>query len=55
MLETGALPVPLEILSQQAIGASLGEDAIRTGLNSIALGMAAVLVFMLASTTRAPA
>ncbi len=47
VLETGALPVPLEILSQQAIGASLGEDAIRTGLNSIALGMAAVLLFML--------
>ena len=47
VLETGALPVPLEILSQQAIGASLGEDAIRTGLNSIALGMAAVLIFML--------
>jgi preprotein translocase subunit SecD len=48
VLETGALPVPLEILSQQAVGASLGEDAIRTGLNAIALGMAAVLVFMLA-------
>ena len=47
VLETGALPVPLEILSQQAIGASLGEDAIRTGLNSIALGIAAVLLFML--------
>ena len=47
VLETGALPVPLDILSQQAIGASLGEDAIRTGLNSIALGMAAVLIFML--------
>ena len=47
VLETGALPVPLEILSQQAIGASLGEDAIRTGLNAIALGIAAVLLFML--------
>jgi preprotein translocase subunit SecD len=48
VLETGALPVPLEILSQQAVGASLGEDAIRTGLNAIALGMLAVLVFMVA-------
>ena len=48
VLETGALPVPLEILSQQAVGASLGEDAIRTGLNAIALGMVAVLLFMVA-------
>lgn len=46
VLETGALPVPLDILSQQAVGASLGEDAIRTGINAIALGLAAVLVFM---------
>ena len=47
MLETGALPVPLEVVSQQAVGASLGEDAIRQGVRAIAVGMAAVLVFML--------
>ena len=47
VLETGALPVPLEVVSQQAVGASLGEDAIRQGVRAIAVGMAAVLVFML--------
>ena len=47
VLETGALPVPLEVVSQQAVGASLGEDAIRQGIRAIAVGMAAVLVFML--------
>ena len=35
----GSLPVPLEIISQQAIGASLGEDAIRQGINASALGL----------------
>lgn len=47
VLKTGALPVPLEIISQEAVGASLGEDAIRVGLRSIALGLALVLLFML--------
>ncbi len=47
VLETGALPVPLEVISQQAVGASLGEDAIRQGVRAVALGMAAILVFML--------
>jgi preprotein translocase subunit SecD len=47
VLETGALPVPLEVISQQAIGASLGEDSIRQGIRAVALGMAAVLIFML--------
>ncbi len=47
VLKTGALPVPLEIISQEAVGASLGEDAIRVGLRSIALGLALVILFML--------
>jgi preprotein translocase subunit SecD len=47
VLRTGALPVPLEIINQQAIGASLGEDAIRMGLNAILYGFALVVIFML--------
>jgi preprotein translocase subunit SecD len=47
VLRTGALPVPLEVINQQAIGASLGEDAIRVGLKAISYGFALVVFFML--------
>ncbi len=53
VLRTGALPVPLEITSQQAIGASLGQDAISQGIKASALGLALVFVFMLAYYRRA--
>jgi preprotein translocase subunit SecD len=47
VLRTGALPVPLEVINQQAVGASLGEDAIRIGLQAITYGFALVILFML--------
>ncbi|MBN1834860.1 MAG: protein translocase subunit SecD [Spirochaetales bacterium] len=47
VLRTGALPVPLEVINQQAVGASLGEDAIRLGLRAIIIGFALVVLFML--------
>ena len=47
VLKTGALPVPLEIISQDSVGASLGEDTIRVGLRAIFLGLAMVIAFML--------
>lgn len=47
VLRTAALPVDLEITSQQAIGASLGQDSIRVGLRAITLGFLLVIVFML--------
>ena len=53
VLRTGSLPVPLEIISQQAIGASLGEDAIRQGINASALGLALVFLFMILYYRRA--
>ncbi len=53
VLRTGSLPVPLEIISQQAIGASLGEDAIRQGMNASALGLALVFLFMILYYRRA--
>jgi preprotein translocase subunit SecD len=53
VLRTGALPVPLQIISQQAIGASLGEDAIREGVNASALGLGLVVLFMLVYYRRA--
>jgi preprotein translocase subunit SecD len=45
--------VPLEITSQQATGASLGQDAINQGIRASALGLALVFVFMLLYYRRA--
>ena len=46
-LRTAALPVELEVVNQQSIGASMGEDTIRQGLYALLGGIAAVLIFML--------
>ncbi len=47
ILRSAALPVELIVESQQAIGASLGEDSILEGRNAILIGLVAVFVFML--------
>jgi len=46
VLRTGALPVPLDIINQVAIGASLGEDAIQQGVKAITYGFILVIIFM---------
>ncbi|MFA5513942.1 MAG: protein translocase subunit SecD [Sphaerochaetaceae bacterium] len=48
VLKTAALPIELIVVSQQAVGASLGEDAVRSGLIAILLGLALVFIFMIA-------
>jgi preprotein translocase subunit SecD len=52
-LRTGSLPVPLEITSQQAIGASLGQDAINQGIKASIIGIGLVMAFMLLYYRRA--
>jgi len=47
MLRTAGLPVTLEVVSQQSIGASMGADTIRQGLFALLGGVAMVLAFML--------
>ena len=47
VLQTAWLSVPLEVESQQVIGASLGDQAIQQGIRALVVGLAAVLVFML--------
>ena len=47
VLQTAWLNVPLEVESQQVIGASLGEDSIRAGAKAIILGLGLILIFML--------
>jgi protein-export membrane protein SecD len=46
-LNLGALPVPIELLSTQTIGASLGRDALDKGVRAGILGLIAVAIFLL--------
>jgi preprotein translocase subunit SecD len=47
VLKTAALPINLNVIDEQAVGASLGSDAIRTGIWAMLFGFVAVIVFMI--------
>ncbi len=47
-LRGGALPVPVEIVENRTIGASLGRDSIQSSINAGIGGLILVLVFMVA-------
>ncbi len=47
ILRSAALPVELVVETQQAIGASLGDDSILEGRNAVVIGLLAVFAFML--------
>ncbi len=46
-LNAGALPVPVEVIENRTVGATLGEDSLRKSLTAGLGGTIAVLVFML--------
>lgn len=46
-LNAGALPVPITLLSQQNVGASLGHDSLVKSLNAGVIGFLAVVLFMI--------
>ncbi|WPD23872.1 MAG: protein translocase subunit SecD [Candidatus Electrothrix scaldis] len=46
VLRVGALPAPVEIIQNMTVGASLGKDSIKRGLNSGLFGALMVLLFM---------
>jgi protein-export membrane protein SecD len=46
VLKSGALPAPVEIVEERTVGPSLGAASISAGLNSVALGLLMVAVFM---------
>jgi len=48
VLKTAALPIELTVVSQQAVGASLGEDTVSSGLIAILIGLLLVFLFMVA-------
>ena len=47
VLQTARLDVPLEVESQQVIGASLGDAAIKQGMMALSWGLLLVFVFMI--------
>ncbi len=46
-LNAGALPVPIKLISQQTIGASLGQDSLQKSLQAGLYGLMLVAVFMI--------
>ncbi len=51
-LNAGALPLPLELVSQTQIGATLGKDTIQKGLFAGTIGIIIVALFMIANYKR---
>lgn len=47
-LNAGALPVPVELISQQSIGASLGAESLQKSLSAGAWALVVVMLFMIA-------
>lgn len=46
-LNAGALPVPINLISQQTVGASLGEMSLEKSLRAAMIGFLAVILFMI--------
>ncbi|OHA14414.1 MAG: protein-export membrane protein SecD [Candidatus Tagabacteria bacterium RIFCSPLOWO2_01_FULL_39_11] len=45
-LNSGALPLPIELISQQTVGASLGENSLEKGIKAGIFGIALVMIFL---------
>jgi protein-export membrane protein SecD len=46
-LNSGALPIPISLISQQSVGASLGETALKKGIWAGIIGILAVALFLI--------
>ncbi|HIB32575.1 MAG TPA: protein translocase subunit SecD [Candidatus Marinimicrobia bacterium] len=47
ILRAGALPAPVNIIEERIVGPSLGADSIAKGTQSVLIGLALVMIFML--------
>ena len=47
VLEAGKLPIVVNIVEEAVIGPSLGQESIQSGLTSLVIGLAIVLIFMI--------
>jgi protein-export membrane protein SecD len=48
LLRSGALPAKLSVIEERTVGASLGADSIESGKKAALMGLALVMIFMLA-------
>lgn len=46
-LNSGALPVPISLVSTQTIGPSLGEEATNAGVKAAIIGLLAIMIFLI--------
>tara|TARA_Y100000591_G_scaffold298354_1_gene290094 strand:+ start:292 stop:1836 length:1545 start_codon:yes stop_codon:yes gene_type:complete len=46
LLRSGALPTPLNVVEERTVGPDLGEDSIKSGITSLAVGFMLVIFFM---------
>jgi preprotein translocase subunit SecD len=46
VLKAGALPAPLEVLEERAVGPTLGAESVRKGVFAMALGFGVIALFM---------
>ena len=53
VLKAGKLPAPAKIVASEQVGASLGQESISNGLNSLLLGFIATILFMILYYSRA--
>ena len=47
ILQSGALPAPVDIIEERSVGPSLGEASIRAGFISVTVGLLLVVLFMI--------
>ncbi|MBI4061992.1 MAG: protein translocase subunit SecD [Elusimicrobia bacterium] len=47
VLRAGALPAPVKVIEERVVGPTIGEDSIKDGFRSSAIGFALVVLFML--------
>lgn len=45
-LRAGALPVPIDIVQEQSVGPTLGQDSVRRGTYSAFIGLIGIIIFM---------
>ncbi|MEY3781240.1 MAG: hypothetical protein RLZZ510_1223 [Bacteroidota bacterium] len=53
VLKAGKLPAPAKIVASEQVGASLGQESITNGLNSLLFGFIATILFMILYYSRA--
>jgi protein-export membrane protein SecD len=46
LIESGALPAPLQVIEQRTVGAGLGADSVRAGTQALLIGFGLVVIYI---------